>query len=75
MVIGPQHDLDNIADPDEIAQLIGADGLIYLDLAELTAAVQEGNPAMTHFDVSVFDGKYITGDETEYLNAVAGRHE
>lgn len=59
----------------EIAEFIGADDLIYLDLNDLKSATQDGNPDINHFEASVFDGKYVTGDEAEYLKAVAGRHE
>ncbi len=59
----------------EIADFIGADDLIYLDLDDLKAAAQDGNPDITHFEASVFDGEYVTGDEEDYLKAVAGRHE
>lgn len=59
----------------EIAEFIGADDLIYLDLNDLKAATQDGNPDIHHFEASVFDGEYVTGDEAEYLKAVAGRHE
>lgn len=59
----------------EIAEFIGADDLIYLDLTDLKAAAQEGNGDIQHFEASVFDGEYVTGDEAEYLKAVASRHE
>ena len=45
-----------------IAEAIGADWLIYQDLDDLVAAVRQGNPALTEFDCSVFDGHYVTGD-------------
>jgi amidophosphoribosyltransferase len=59
----------------EIAEFIGADDLIYLGLEDLVDAIKEGNPDIMHYDASVFDGKYVTGDEEEYLKAVANRHE
>ena len=49
----------------EVEQLIGADWLIYQDLDDLIAAVAEGNPNISHYECSVFDGKYITGDVDE----------
>lgn len=49
----------------EIAQQIGADNLIFQDLSDLIKAVQMENPQITHFDCSVFDGQYITGDIDE----------
>ena len=52
----------------EIQKLIGADWLVYQDLEDLVAASQEGNPEIQHFDCSVFNGEYITGDiNTGYL--------
>ncbi|WP_392558371.1 amidophosphoribosyltransferase [Orbus mooreae] len=47
---------------EEIAQAIGADKLIYQDLADLVDAVKEGNPKIDKFESSVFDGCYVTGD-------------
>ncbi len=56
---------------EEICREIGADRLIYQDLEDLKAAVRKANPAITSFDASCFDGKYITGDITsEYLDMV-----
>ena len=55
----------------EIAREIGADELIYQDLAALTADVSSVNPAVTSFEDSCFSGRYITGDiTTEYLAGV-----
>ncbi len=59
---------------DEICQAIGADGLVYQDLADLKASVQELNPKLTDFDCSVFTGEYVTGDVDEaYLQEVERR--
>lgn len=56
---------------NEIAQKIGVDKLIFQDLKDLIAAVNEGNPKITEFECSVFDGHYITGDITKsYLSAL-----
>jgi len=56
---------------DEICREIGADRIIYQDLADLKAAVHKANPQITSFDASCFDGNYITGDITaEYLNRI-----
>jgi amidophosphoribosyltransferase len=49
---------------DEIADVIGADAVIYQDLDALRAAVRQANPALRHFETSCFDGNYITGDVT-----------
>lgn len=59
---------------DEICQMIGADGLIFQDLEDLVAAVSEGNPDITQFESSVFNGSYVTGDVSQryldYLDAL-----
>ena len=47
---------------EEIAEVIGADWLIYQDLDDLIDAVNHGNPKVKEFDCSCFDGKYITND-------------
>lgn len=53
---------------EEIETLIGADWLLYQDLADLVESAHEGNPHITGFDCSVFNGEYITGDITpQYL--------
>lgn len=54
---------------EELERMLGADKLIYQDLADLIEAVRAGNPRITRFDTSVFTGEYITQDiTTEYLN-------
>jgi amidophosphoribosyltransferase len=56
---------------EEICTLIGADRLIYQDLPDLIAACREGNPAITEFDCSVFDGRYIAGRiDRSYLDSL-----
>jgi amidophosphoribosyltransferase len=56
---------------EEICREIGADGLIYQDLADLKEAVRKANPAIVDFDASCFDGKYVTGDITpQYLDLI-----
>lgn len=55
----------------EIAELIGADGLIYQDLEDLVEAVIYHNAAIRDFDTSVFSGEYVTGGVTPaYLSAL-----
>jgi len=49
----------------EIEELIGADWLVFQDLDDLIASAREGNPDIKHYECSVFDGKYITGDVDE----------
>ena len=54
---------------EEIAEIIGADWLIYQDLDQLIDAVRVGNPDIMDFDLSCFDGNYVTGDiDQDYLN-------
>mgnify|MGYP001277046045 CR=1 FL=1 len=50
---------------EEVEQMIGADWLIYQDLEDLIASAVEGNPGITRYECSVFDGVYITGDIDE----------
>ncbi len=55
--------------PEQIADRIGADWLVYQDIDDLVAAAREGNPAIEEFDCSVFTGQYITGDvDQNYLD-------
>ncbi len=51
----------------EVAKEIGADRLIYQELDDLIDAVTTGNPKLTKFDCSVFDGKYVTGETESYF--------
>lgn len=50
---------------EEIAEVIGADWLVYQDLDDLIESAREGNPGIKRFDCAVFDGEYITGDVDE----------
>ena len=50
---------------EEIAEVIGADWLIYQELADLIDAVHKGNISIKDYDCSCFDGKYITNDVDE----------
>lgn len=53
----------------EICDMIKADGLIYQDLSDLVSAVGQGNEDIQHFETSVFNGEYITGDiSQDYLD-------
>lgn len=55
----------------DIEREIGADRLIYQDLADLIEAVRRGNPRLHEFEASCFDGHYITGDvDTAYLDSL-----
>lgn len=55
---------------EEIEKFLGCDWLIYQDLEDLQAAVREGNPGLTEFDSSCFDGKYVTGIEPGYFERI-----
>ena len=59
---------------DEVAELIGADWLVYQTIEDLILAAREGNPALRNFDCSVFDGQYVTGDIDEAYLARLSRH-
>ena len=47
---------------EEVRQFIGADALIYQDLAAMKRAVGGLNPCIGGFEGSCFDGVYVTGD-------------
>jgi amidophosphoribosyltransferase len=61
---------------EEICHEIGADRLIYQDLADLERAVrwEKDGERIDRFDSSCFSGEYVTGDVTpEYLERLALR--
>jgi amidophosphoribosyltransferase len=49
---------------EEIRQFIGADALIYQDVAAMKKVVAALNPRIDGFEASCFDGVYVTGDVT-----------
>ena len=54
---------------EEIAEVIGADWLVYQDLDDLIDAVKQGNSEIEAFDCSCFDGNYITNDiDSDYFD-------
>jgi len=56
---------------EEIANVIGADWLIYQDLDVLIETTQSENSSITNFDLSCFNGEYVTGDvNQEYLDHI-----
>lgn len=58
---------------EEIAKLIGADWLIYQDLDKLIESTQTGDVHINSFDLSCFNGEYVTGDvNQEYLDHIEG---
>lgn len=52
-------------DENEIAQVIGADKVIYQDLQDLIDCCK--SDIIKNFEVGVFTGEYITGVEDNYL--------
>ncbi|OQW91375.1 MAG: amidophosphoribosyltransferase [Beggiatoa sp. IS2] len=57
---------------EEIAKEIGADWVVYQDLEDLVAAARKGNKEIKDFDMSCFDGRYVTGDvDEDYLARLA----
>ncbi|WP_148715840.1 amidophosphoribosyltransferase [Chitinolyticbacter meiyuanensis] len=60
---------------EQIAEEIGADAVIYQELTDLISACREASGgAITEFETSCFDGKYITGDVTDaYLDALEAK--
>jgi amidophosphoribosyltransferase len=54
---------------EQLERMLGADRLIFQDLADLEEAVRVGNPRIQRFDTSVFTGEYVTQDvSADYLN-------
>jgi len=54
---------------EQICDDIGADRLIYQNLADLESAVKENNPKISNFDSSCFSGEYITRSvDSKYLS-------
>ncbi len=57
---------------EEVCELIGADKLIFQDLADLKKAVSSLSPGIEDFDCSVFDGLYVAGNiDDNYLERLA----
>jgi len=53
---------------EQIAREIGADGLVYQDLEDLEQSIRALNPAISQFESSCFNGRYVTGDiDAAYL--------
>jgi amidophosphoribosyltransferase len=50
---------------EQIAKEIGADYVLYQDLADLETSVREGNPELVQFCNACFSGQYPTGDVTQ----------
>ena len=55
----------------EIQKELGCDALFYQRLEDLIWAAKEGNPEISSFDCSCFDGNYVTGSVSEsYLDTL-----
>ena len=61
---------------EEIRQFIGADALVYQDVAAMKRVVRALNPKLDGFEASCFDGVYITGDVSidDFAAMAAQRH-
>ncbi|MGY6519046.1 MAG: amidophosphoribosyltransferase [Lysobacteraceae bacterium] len=57
----------------EVQDLLGADWLVYQDLADLEAAVAGSKKYVTRFDSSCFSGEYVTSVEADYFERI--RHQ
>lgn len=55
----------------EVAEEIGADHLVYLDLERMVEAARVGNPKIQAFCNGCFTGKYPTRDAAEHLEALS----
>jgi amidophosphoribosyltransferase len=60
-------------DTAQVAREIGADGLVYQELADLERSIRDLNPtAMKDFESSCFNGRYVTGDiDAAYLERLS----
>ena len=55
----------------DVAEVIGADLVIFQDLEDLENAVRQFNPSISQFECSVFNGVYLTGGvDEEYLQHI-----
>ena len=52
-------------DEKEVAEILGADAVVYQTLEGLKGALHDMNPAIPAFDCSCFDGVYVANDVTE----------
>ena len=56
----------------EVERKIGADWLVCQNLEDLKDSISAANPALTDFDCSVFDGRYVTADiDQTYIDRLA----
>lgn len=52
-------------DEKEVAEILGADAVVYQTLEGLKGALHDMNPSIPAFDCSCFDGVYVANDVTE----------
>ena len=56
-------------DATAVAESLGADAVVYQTIDGLKGALSDMNPAISDFDCSCFDGRYVTGDiDDAYLS-------
>ncbi|TAH37078.1 MAG: amidophosphoribosyltransferase [Planctomycetota bacterium] len=55
---------------EQVRQEIGADYLMYLDIARMVHAAQVGNPEIDGFCTGCFTGRYPTPEAQEHLDAI-----
>ena len=55
---------------EEVCKEIGADWLVYQELDDLISTVQEGNPNIASFEISIFNGEYPTAVDDNYLKSL-----
>lgn len=68
----PEEFIANGRTTREIAEKIGADWLVYQRLEDLIDSAVEGNPGITQYEASVFNGHYVTGDiDAAYLERLS----
>lgn len=62
---------------EEVGRMINADWLTYQRLEDLIESAREGNPAISAFECSVFDGNYVTGgiDQSYLARLSADRND
>ncbi|MBB5214119.1 amidophosphoribosyltransferase [Parapusillimonas granuli] len=59
-------------DTAQVSREIGADGLVYQELADLEQSIRDRNAAMAQFESSCFNGHYVTGDiDAAYLEQLS----
>lgn len=60
-------------DEEQVRIAIGADGLVYQDVAGMRASISDLNPTLSRVEDSCFSGVYVTGQVSpEYLDQLEG---